>query len=282
MSQPRIGLLSESQVAISRWKSQLAESDWCILELLLPASCGEPLELVVTDNAQLLAAFVQTCDRNEKFGVVAVGVDVACDVVLPPDVTGRELQTACRLVLEIVRLQRVCAQQQRTEDELKQISERDPLTGLANRRAWDAELQRRFQAAASGGDSLCLAIIDLDQFKQVNSEHGYSVADDVLRRAANGIQNSVRSHDFVARLGGDEFGILLANVSADRAEAVTDRIRQAIQVAVQNEKQLSLTATAGVAVCQTTATADELFDVADANLRQGKQLGRNQTVASIA
>ncbi len=283
MSQPRIALLSKSRDTARRWRDHLSDLDACFVDSIDNTSVDGQVDLIITDDAGRMDALTDPTRHELDCGVISIGADdIECDAALPIDATPREIQTVCRLVLELIRLRRVCALHLQSEQHLKDIAEHDPLTELANRRAWDDELERRCRVATAGGDPFCLALIDLDHFKQVNTDHGYSVADDVLRHAAIAMQNSVRSHDFVARIGGDEFAILLANVTQDRAHAITDRIRRSIEVAIEAAMQLKLTATAGIATWTGDPSVAELFDAADANLRHGKRLGRNQTVASIA
>jgi len=112
--------------------------------------------------------------------------------------------------------------------EITDLAERDPLTGVANRRAFNralAELQHRAGTARAGAPIL----IDLDNFKQVNDRLGHQRGDDVLRHVAQAIRRRVRDTDLVARLGGDEFAVVLQGVDADRAQAVADDLRAGIR-----------------------------------------------------
>ena len=112
--------------------------------------------------------------------------------------------------------------------EITDLAERDPLTGVANRRAFNralAELQHRAGTARAGA----LILIDLDNFKQVNDRLGHQRGDDVLRHVAQAIRRRVRDTDLVARLGGDEFAVVLQGVDADRAQAVADDLRAGIR-----------------------------------------------------
>jgi len=131
--------------------------------------------------------------------------------------------------------------------EMTDLAERDPLTGVANRRAFNralAELQHRAGAARAGA----LIVIDLDNFKYVNDRLGHQRGDDVRRHVARAIRRRVRDTDLVARLGGDEFAVVLQGVDAERAQAVADDLRAGIREAFTDlPPRAALDASVGVA-----------------------------------
>jgi diguanylate cyclase (GGDEF)-like protein len=96
---------------------------------------------------------------------------------------------------------------------LETLSHTDELTGLLNRRGFHENLRRALANARRYGDSGVLVFCDLDNFKSVNDNHGHGVGDDLLRRVAETIKESVRETDIVARLGGDEFAVLMTQTS---------------------------------------------------------------------
>ena len=101
----------------------------------------------------------------------------------------------------------------------------DPLTGLPNRRGFDAS----FRQTSATGDPVTLLFVDIDQFKQINDTFGHEAGDELLIEIGRAITDELRPGDVVARLGGDEFGVLLANQRAAEAVAVAERIRAAVQ-----------------------------------------------------
>ena len=109
----------------------------------------------------------------------------------------------------------------------------DPLTGLPNRRAWDLALKEWVAAAADGANRLCVAILDLDHFKQINDVHGHVIGDEVLCASGQEVYDNLRQDDFVARLGGDEFGLLLWVPDEEVTLAVLERVRTAASRALQ-------------------------------------------------
>jgi diguanylate cyclase (GGDEF)-like protein/PAS domain S-box-containing protein len=121
-------------------------------------------------------------------------------------------------------------EQEREElvDRLREVARRDPLTGLANRRAWDDQFAAELRRAARSGDPLTLVMVDLDNLKTVNDREGHQAGDRLLRGATAAWRESIRETDFIARLGGDEFAILLPDCAPDGAADVLDRMADAM------------------------------------------------------
>lgn len=276
---PRIVLQCESPAQELQWRELLAGTNCEILGDSDPAADTPVCDIVVT-NLVRKRETGRSCELTGGFhGVIAIGVELSADVTFSETPTERELRLACDLLYRIVQLRRERAASQHTQQVLTEMAELDALTGVANRRAWDAELARRM-SQPSGDAALCLALFDLDHFKEVNTLHGYAIADRVLQQVGSTIKQSVRSHDFVARIGGDEFGVLLSYNAADRAERIVERIRASIEPSLKRAGVIVVTATAGLAVRGPGDDTEKLFAAADANLRHGKAAGRNQTIAS--
>ena len=162
---------------------------------------------------------------------------------------------------------------------LAQLSERDPLTGLLNRRGFEGYMAQ--EVSAGGADRLGLLYVDLDHFKPVNDQHGHWVGDLLLREFAQRLRQAVRPNDAVARLGGDEFAVVLARVpSQEQCIAVADKILAAARAPFEvNELHLRVSASVGIAF---NAGDDEglvgLIKRADAMLYQAKAAGRGRWV----
>jgi diguanylate cyclase (GGDEF)-like protein len=121
-------------------------------------------------------------------------------------------------------------EQERTREllaRLDRLSHEDPLTGLANRRRWDAELAAACGDARRTGTSLAVVLADVDRFKQVNDLHGHGGGDEALRLIAAALTARVRAGDVVARLGGDELAVLLPGSDLGRAAALAEELRAA-------------------------------------------------------
>jgi diguanylate cyclase (GGDEF)-like protein len=113
--------------------------------------------------------------------------------------------------------------------ELDRISREDPLTGLANRRAWDESLARESARSARHGDVFAVLLCDLDQLKDINDKLGHPVGDAVLRSLARLLRERVRDGDVVARIGGDEFAVLTLGCGLLPATELAEELRRSVQ-----------------------------------------------------
>ena len=105
----------------------------------------------------------------------------------------------------------------------------DPLTGLLNRRGWNAQLAREEARCLRYGHTCTLIVIDLDQLKQVNDDHGHCAGDRLIRLTGRLLAETVRQPDVVARIGGDEFAVLLVNTDSLHARGFEKRLGEALQ-----------------------------------------------------
>ncbi|HEX2206338.1 MAG TPA: GGDEF domain-containing protein, partial [Longimicrobium sp.] len=154
-------------------------------------------------------------------------------------------------------------QRVRLFDEVRELSLTDPLTGLANRRQLRLVLERSL-AAARRGESLTVAMLDLDDFKAVNEARGHIGGDRVLRGVADALAAEVRGSDLVARYGGDEFLVVLPGGNAASAASLLRRVRERLAGEVS--------VSAGIAEYgPDAATPDELIEAADRRLYAAKQ-----------
>jgi diguanylate cyclase (GGDEF)-like protein/PAS domain S-box-containing protein len=156
----------------------------------------------------------------------------------------------------------------------------DPLTGLANRRAFLERLDAAVERCASIGASVALAFIDLDHFKTVNDRLGHDAGDELLIAVANGLTSVVRSTDVVARLGGDEFALIITNIEQAPMHALAERIGAEMHFprALPDGGVVTVTASIGLAWALGDETVDEFLRRADAAMYRAKHLGRDQIV----
>lgn len=161
------------------------------------------------------------------------------------------------------------------------LAETDPLTELPNRRAWDDALAAACREAAAHERPLCLALVDLDEFKPVNDLHGHATGDQVLRAVADGLRSAVRRGDIAARLGGDEFGLILPDLAPERAAAVLERIRKATAARLAERRLPPVTCSIGFAARYARRQdASAFFAAADEALRAAKRAGRDRIEAA--
>jgi diguanylate cyclase (GGDEF)-like protein len=284
---PKVLILTGEAAASRRLRDALAEltaSVWLSQSDLPP---GEGVDVIVTDlpahevarsaNLKLDPAPAESDLARAGVAIVAVGSAPWADVELAADWTSRELCLACRLAAEIARLRRQRDELDRIREEVTQLAQTDPLTGLANRRAWEDQLQARL--ARDSHRRQWLAIVDLDDFKQVNDRLGMSKGDEVLAGAARSLAGQLRREDIVARLGGDEFGILLWNVAPEHVPAVFDRLRGAVAAESATDASAKITASIGYVLAVDGSTgAAELFAAAERAMREAKRAGGNRAL----
>ncbi len=156
----------------------------------------------------------------------------------------------------------------------------DPLTGLANRRAWRAAIARVMDRSRRTGSVFSLLVIDLDRFKDINDVHGHVTGDRILQMLAERITSLVRVGDVVARYGGEEFAVLMPRANRDAGWAVADRIGREIAASpcLVDGVPVSVTVSIGVATWSpaTDEPADTVLARADAALYRAKLRGRNR------
>ena len=165
-------------------------------------------------------------------------------------------------------------------DGLCELSLKDPLTGLANRRFLYATLDREIDRVTRAGDSALLMMLDIDHFKSINDAHGHLAGDLVLQSVARTLSACVRPMDTVARYGGEEFAVVLPSCQATFARAVAERMRRAIEttpVRISPVEQVNVTVSVGGAFAlQWSRSTKQLWaERADQQLYLAKQAGRN-------
>ncbi len=151
--------------------------------------------------------------------------------------------------------------------ELERLSGSDPLTGAANRRAWELTLARELPRAVREGHPICLLMIDLDHFKRYNDVHGHTAGDRVLRTVAESWQSRLRPGDLLCRWGGEEFAVLLPNCTVWGARVVAEALRALMPAGI--------TCSVGVAEWDHEESDHQLIARADSYLYGAKAAGRN-------
>ena len=169
---------------------------------------------------------------------------------------------------------------------LRRLVTIDALTGVANRRHFDRELERELRRSRRDERPLSLIFLDLDEFKRFNDTYGHARGDEILRSVARTLNETFRrAGDFVARYGGEEFAIVLPGLDARRAVLYAERLRRRIwreAIAFDAATHGRVTISAGVATVAPpmAATPDELLRAADQALYRAKCLGRNQIASA--
>ncbi len=246
----------------------------CLLDFQLGARDGlELLQAARAENCHTPVIFL-TADASERIDEAAMQAG-ASDYLVKGEITPRLLERSIRYSLKLGEAMR----------ELRLMATRDALTGLLNRRAFDALLVEETDRARRLGRPLTLVMLDLDHFKSINDTRGHPAGDAVLAVVARVLEVNVRSIDKVARIGGEEFAVLLMETDADAGIAVARRLVDAVrgrEVALNGGPTFGVTVSAGVAVLPVHGQLEtELLAAADKALYAAKRGGRDRaTLAS--
>ena len=154
----------------------------------------------------------------------------------------------------------------------------DPLTALANRRAFDQRLAEETERAQRHDRVLSLMLVDVDHFKSINDRFGHAAGDRVLVKLAGDLQSIMRHGDLLARVGGDEMAMILPDCEPDEAAAVARRMLATIEQDTSLTQRHGVTLSVGVAGLAPGQAADDLMRCADQALYRAKDGGRNQVV----
>ncbi len=238
------------------------------------------LDLVDDEDARQLAAEIDSLTKsdNDTFtweGVCRTAKQRAIDCVLGFSAVRDEAGETLYLVLQ---LQDV-TEATKLSAELNYQAAHDVLTGLANRRTFEATLRVANERCRDHGERFSVCMIDLDQFKVVNDTCGHAAGDELLKQVASMLRQQVRTDDLVARLGGDEFALLLGNCDLERARKISESIRLAAESLLfeWESSVFRIGASIGVIeVCEPLADTADLMRNVDLACFAAKDAGRNR------
>jgi diguanylate cyclase (GGDEF)-like protein len=179
------------------------------------------------------------------------------------------------LISEVNYLRKQLVYQSDIINKLKQQAMEDPMTGLANRRAFDRELDKAMSMYARYRHNGALLLIDANDFKAINDSLGHLAGDAILRHIANLIRKSTRNTDVVCRIGGDEFAIILheavGSSAADKAEHIANLI--AVSPCTYEGREIYITVSVGYCCFEDAQDKQELIAKADASMYEQKEYG---------
>jgi diguanylate cyclase (GGDEF)-like protein len=189
------------------------------------------------------------------------------------------VETAASLAAQVV----VALENARLHRMVERQAMVDSLTGLANRRSLEESLRSELARATRFGDSVCVVLADLDDFKQVNDQYGHAAGDEVLMAFAGALRATVRESDVAGRWGGEEFALVLSGTDAVGGARLAERARVAIEAArvkMPNGDLCRVTASFGVASFPESHELGEILASADSALYAAKGEGKNRVVVS--
>ena len=165
---------------------------------------------------------------------------------------------------------------------VNQLVREDQLTGALNRRGLDHALEREAVRADRKSAPLCVALLDLDDFKQLNDRHGHPAGDCVLVHLVAVIRDTVRGNDLIGRYGGEEFLLVLPDSRIDESSAVMNRLKDTLDARPLHwdMQRLRVSFSAGIAERRAGENQDSLIARADKALYEAKRLGKNRVVVA--
>jgi diguanylate cyclase (GGDEF)-like protein len=165
-----------------------------------------------------------------------------------------------------------------TADELRKIAAVDGMTGLFNRRHFDALASAEWERSRRHRRPLSVLMVDIDGFKSINDRYGHHVGDRVIVQIANACRDHRRPSDVVARLGGEEFALLLPETDLEAAVIVAERLRDVISrnVLAVPDANIAVTVSIGASTARAGKTLDDILNEADKALYEAKGAGRNR------
>jgi len=269
------------------------EPDLVLLDVMMPHMSGYEVARELQDDPNTVSIPIIFVTAKHEMEDRVLGLSMSVDYICKPFAVP-ELLARVRAALRMRKLQ----------DELRVSNERlarlavtDELTGLANRRGFERELEDEILRARRFGHPLAVAMFDLDRFKLINDTWGHARGDIVLQAFSRVLQHSSRRVDKIGRVGGEEFVALLPTNDAEGAETFAEKVRsatEALEVPGSNldgtpAPPLRVTVSVGVAVVpsvpQTDIPNDALATIivhqADQCLYQAKETGRNRVVMNI-
>lgn len=281
-----VGLgIRETALDISICRHAILEHDLMVINDTLKDSrtCQNPLALASENPLRFYAGALL------KEGELPLGTLCVLDYS-PRELTPAQLQILQGLRNQVMRLldyrrlnlgqQRLLHELDQARSTMQQMAQTDTLTGLLNRRAFEAQLITAMKQRQLPSGVATLMVLDLDRFKQVNDTHGHQVGDQVLSELANILRQTLRSHDLLCRWGGEEFLALLPGLSPQQAGKVAQRIHQALADHPVRIGSLTipLSASIGLAQAQEGDEPDAIIKRADDAMYQAKSSGPGRTV----
>jgi len=185
----------------------------------------------------------------------------------------KPVEILCRIKTQL-KLQELIKRLQNTKIELEQLASKDFLTGIYNRRSFEAFAN----ALINSHKEIALILIDIDHFKYINDTYGHLIGDEVIKYIVDRIRTLIRNDDLFARIGGEEFVILLPDTSLKEAKKIAEKLRDSIYKdnIVLNKLDINITISLGVASLTKDETLKDLLQKVDIALYKAKKNGRNR------
>lgn len=239
----------------------------------------DPLRIGVTlrSKPNFKNASLMLLAEEENMPMVIKGMEIGINDYFIYPVDKSELQARVKTQLRKKQYQ----DDLRTElEESVDLSTKDGLTGLFNRRYFDIHIKQMVQKSIETNQKMCMMMFDMDHFKEVNDIYGHPAGDAVLKTLSCTLKSSFRVTDLISRYGGEEFVVLLNNVDLDTGSKIAEKVRAKIEQTdffiPDQEEPLKKTTSIGIAEYNKDETIEDFISRADKALYQAKETGRNK------
>ena len=217
--------------------------------------------------------------EEENMPIVMKGMDLGINDYFIYPVDKSELQARIKTQLRKKQYQ----DDLRSElEESVDLSTKDGLTGLFNRRYFDIHIQQMVEKSKKSKQKLCILLIDMDHFKKVNDTYGHQAGDAVLKTLSSTFKSAVRITDLISRYGGEEFVISLNDVDLNHGRIIAEKIRSKVEntefIISENTKPLKKTISVGIGEYKEGETIEAFIARVDKALYKAKETGRNKVV----
>lgn len=282
-------LQNQSHIKLTRAKD-IAEAfeiidkgtlDLIFLDYVLPSGSGADFLMMMGKREIDIPVVIITGHGDEIIAsqVIQAG---AYDYLPKANISGKSLSRVITNSMEKFSLKK---EVKMAMEKMAEMSTRDDLTGLFNRRYLMEVLEREGAAAERYNKELVLCILDLDHFKKINDTFGHPAGDAVLKEVSGLLKDNVRKSDVPCRFGGEEFAVVMPNTHLKAGEKICERLREAIAADPIKYKSSNIHVTASIGLSQFSQSSDrsysDLLKKADDALYRAKNEGRNQVIANI-
>lgn len=263
-------------------KVEQGQFDLILLDYVLPDGNGLDFLKRLNKKGMEIPVIVITAQGNEL--IASQVIQEGAYDYLPKEMVSRE--SLSRSITNTMEKARLKGEIKKAQEKLNDMSTRDELTKLYNRRYFKEALEREIARAKRYKTDLVLCMMDLDLFKQINDQYGHPAGDMVLSKIGRMLKEYIRQSDLICRYGGEEFAIILPNTQAEDARTVCERFREIVagHQFEYNSAQFQITISAGIS--QYSSSTDQspmdLVKCADEALYQSKEAGRNRVHVQTA
>ena len=256
-----------------------------ILDWLMPRMQG--LEVIQHVRAKIVEKppYIILLTSKDEMESILTGLEAGANDYIKKPFDNAELRARIRVGQRSIELQ---SKLYETQIRLEHLATHDPLTGILNRRAILQSLSKevariRREKLPNPKSKLCIGFFDIDNFKEINDQHGHQSGDEVLIGLVDCLKNTLREYDFFGRTGGDEFLIIAPGVDSENYENLFKRIVNAIEKSkIQTETGiLSVKVSMGVSIAKPDCSEDQLLHIADTAMYKAKREGGNRVVFTI-